>query len=187
MKILKALYERFVRLVVSVCYQIPWVLAGIALHFYAVHTFPQKIQNAFGIIQAQADLNRATESAVFMKNMISVSNPIASVNYLTSLIQQTMAWSRLNFSQMFATIATSFSLWFIDIFLFLGGVYLIWRVYKTYRQKGRQKENALLVSKELAPYFKQLQDQIQILQEEIHNLKEENGKSRPVDSFDSGS
>ena len=182
MKILKALYERFIRLIISVCHQIPWVLAGAALHFYAHYTFPTKIQSAFGIVEAEARLVQATQSTAFMKNMVSVSNPMASVNYLTSLVQQTMAWSRLNSSQMFATAATAFSLWLVDAFLFIGGLYLVWRVIKTYRQKGHQKENAHLVSKELSPYFKQLQTEIQNLRQEIQSLKNE--KSDFTDSSD---
>ena len=184
MKILKALYERFVRLIISICHQIPWVLAGIALHFYAHHTFPAKIQSAFGIVEAQNRLSQATESAVFMKNMISVSNPIASVNYLTSLVQQMMAWSRLNSSQMFANVGAAFALWLVDTFLFIGGIYLVWRVIKIYRQKGRQKESAQLVSKELAPYFNQLQTEIRNLRQEIQSLKNE--KSGFTDSPDAG-
>lgn len=173
MKILSALYERFIRLIVSICYQIPWVLAGVALHFYAHHTFADKIQSAFGIVEAQDRLTQATRSTAFMKNMISVSNPIASVNYLTSLVNQTMAWSRLNSSQMFANAGTALSLWLVDAFLFVGGLYLIWRVIKTYRQKGHQKESAQLVSKEIAPYFKELQNEIQSLRQEIQSLKNE--------------
>lgn len=173
MKILSALYERFVRLFVSVCYQIPWVLAGVALYFYAHHTFPTKIQSAFGIVDAQAHLTQATESTIFMKNMISVSNPVASVNYLTSLVNQMMAWSKLNSSQMFANVGTTLSLWLIDALLFIGGIYLVWRVIKTYRQKGHQKESAMLVSKELAPYFNQLRMEIQSLRQEIQSLKNE--------------
>ena len=184
MKILKALYERFVRLIVSICHQIPWVLAGIALHFYAHYTFPEKIQNAFGITAAQDRFTQAVQSTAFMKNMISVSNPMASINYLTSLVQQTMAWSKLNSSQMFANVGVVFSLWLIDAFLFLGGLYLIWRTVKIYRQKGRQKESAELVSKELAPYFNQLRLEIQSLREEILVLKEQNGKSDLTDSPD---
>ena len=182
MKILSALYERFVRLIVSICYQIPWVLAGVALHFYAHHTFADKIQSAFGIVEAQDRLTQATQSTAFMKNMISVSNPIASVNYLTSLVNQTTAWSRLNSSQMFANAGTALSFWLVDAFLFLGGIYLIWRTIKTYRQKGRQKESAQLVFKELAPYFKDLQTEIQTLREEIQSLKNE--KSGFTDSPD---
>ena len=182
MKILSALYERFIRLLISICHQIPWVLAGVALHFYAHHTFPEKIQTAFGIVEAEARLTQATQSTAFMKNMISVSNPMASVNYLTSLVQQTMAWSRLNSSQMFATAATTFSLWLIDALLFLGSFYLIWRTIKTYRQKGRQQESAHLVSKELVPYFKELQTEIQTLKAEIQSLKNE--KSGFTDSLD---
>ena len=184
MKILKALYERLIRLIVSVCYQLPWVLAVVALHFYAHHTFPEKIQSAFGIVEAQTRFAQATQSTEFMKNMISVSNPMASVNYLTSLVNQTVAWSKLNSSQIFATAAITFSLWLIDTFLFLGGIYLIWRTIKVYRQKGRQKESAQLVSKELAPYFKNLQDEIQSLREEIQSLK--NGKSDFTNSLDAG-
>ena len=173
MKILKALYERLIRLVISICHQIPWVLAGAALHFYAHQTFPEKIQSAFGIMEAQTRLVQATQSTEFMKNLISVSNPIASVNYLTSLVNQTMAWSKLNSSQMFATAATAFSLWLIDALLFLGAIYLIWRTIKVYRQKGRQKESAHLVLKELTPYFNQLQNEIQTLRQEIKSLKDE--------------
>ena len=173
MKIFKAISERLLRLVVSICYQIPWVLAGICLHFYTHHTFAEKIQSTFGIVEAQTRLAQASQSTEFMKNMISVSNPMASVNYLTSLVNQTVAWSKLNTSQMFASAATAFGLWLVDAFLFLGGIYLIWRTYKTYRQKGHQKESAQLVSKELAPYFKSLQDEIQILRDEIKNLKNE--------------
>ena len=184
MKILKAIYERFIRLIVSVGCQIPWVLAGVGLYFYAHHTFSEKIQSAFGIIEAQNRLDQATQSTAFMKNMISVSNPMASINYLTSLVQQTMAWSRLNSSQMFANVGTTFCLWLVDTFLFLGGIYLIWRTYKTYRQKGHQKENAQLVSKELAPYFNQLQLEIQSLRHEIQLLKDKNGKSHSADTPD---
>lgn len=173
MKILKVLYERFVRLLISICHQIPWVLAGVALHFYAHHTFPAKIQSAFGIVEAEARLTQATQSTAFMKNMISVSNPVASINYLTSLFNQTVAWSRLNSSQMFANAGTTFSLWLVDAFLFIGGIYLIWRTVKTYRQKGHQKESAQLVSKELTPYFNNLQTEIQNLRQEIQNLKNE--------------
>ena len=182
MKILKALYERLLRFIISICYQIPWVLAGVALHFYAHHTFPAKIQSAFGLVEAEARLTQATQSTAFMKNMISVSNPIASINYLTSLVNQTMAWSRLNSSQMFANATTAFSLWLVDAFLFLGGIYLIWRVIKTYRQKGRQKESAQLVFRELTPYFKELQNEIQNLRQEIQGLKNE--KSDFTDSPD---
>ena len=182
MKILKAIYERLLRLIISVCYQIPWVLMGVALYFYAHHAFPEKIQSAFGIVEAQARLTQATESTVFMKNMISVSNPIASINYLTSLVNQAMAWSRLNSSQIFANAGTALSLWLIDALLFLGGIYLIWRTIKLYRQKGHQKESAQLVSKELTPYFKALQEEIQTLQEEIQSLKNE--KSGFTDSPD---
>ena len=182
MKILSAIYERFIRLIISIFHQVPWVLAGMALHFYAHHTFPQKIQSAFGIVDAQDRLTQATQSTAFMKNMISLSNPVASINYLTSLINQTMAWSRLNSSQMFANAGTAFSLWLVDAFLFIGGIYLVWRVIKTYRQKGRQKESAHLVSKELAPYFNLLQNEIQNLHEEIQSLKNE--KSGFTDSPD---
>ena len=182
MKILSALYERFIRLLVAICHQIPWVLAGVALHFYAHYTFPIKIQSAFGIVEAETRLAQATQSTAFMKNMISISNPIASVNYLTSLAQQTIAWSRLNSSQMFANAGIAFSLWLVDAFLFIGGFYLIWRVIKTYRQKGHQKESAHLVSKEIAPYFKNLQNEIQTLREEIQSLKNE--KSGFTDSPD---
>ena len=186
MKILKALYERLIRLIISICYQIPWVLAGVALHFYAHHTFPEKLQSAFGIMEAQTRLAQATQSTEFMKKMISVSNPMASINYLTSLVNQTVAWSKLNSSQMFANAMTAFSLWLLDIFLFLGGIYLVWRVIKVYRQKGRQKESAHLVSKELAPYFKELQNEIQSLHQEIQSLKEKNEKSDFANSSDTG-
>ena len=71
MKILSALYERFIRLLVAICHQIPWVLAGVALHFYAHYTFPMKIQSAFGIVEAETRLTQATQSTAFMKNMIS--------------------------------------------------------------------------------------------------------------------
>ena len=184
MKILKALYERLIRLLLSVCHQIPWMLAGFALYFYAHHTFPEKIQSVFGIAQAQARLVQATQSTEFMKNMISVSNPMASVNYLTSLVNQTVALSRFNSSQMFAGAATAFSLWLVDVLMFVGAVYLIWRTIKVYRQKSRQKESAHLVSKELAPYFSQLQNEIQTLREEIKRLKDE--KSNFTDSPDAG-
>ena len=184
MKILKALYEKLTRFIVSVLYQLPWVIAGIALHFYAHYTFPEKIQSAFGTVDAQAHLTQATESTIFMKGMISVSNPMASINYLTSLVKQMMAWSKLNSSQMFANVGTTFSLWLVDAFLFLGGIYLIWRVIKTYRQKGRQKESARLVLKELAPYFNQLRSEIQSLRQEIQILKEQNGQSDFTDSPD---
>lgn len=184
MKILKALYERLIRLIISVCLQIPWVIAGWAFHFYAYHTFPDKIQNAFGLVEAEARLAQATQSTAFMKNMISVSNPVASINYLTSLVQQTMAWSRLNSSQMFVHVGTIFSLWLVDAFLFIGAIYLIWRTYKIYRQKGRQKESAQLVSKELAPYFNRLQNEIQGLRQEILTLKEKNGEGDFTDSLD---
>ena len=182
MKILSAIYERFIRLIISICHQIPWVLAGVVLHFYAHHTFPAKIQSAFGIVEAQERLTQATQSTAFMKNMISVSNPVASINYLTSLVNQTMAWSRLNSSQMFANAGTAFALWLVDAFLFIGGIYLIWRVIKIYRQQGRQKETAHQVSKELTPYFNQLQTEIQNLRQEIQNLKNE--KSDFTDSSD---
>ena len=185
MKILSALYERFIRLIVSVCYQMPWVLVGTLFYFYAHHTFPAKIQSAFGVIEAQSRLTQATESTIFMKNMISVSNPVASVNYLTSLIHQMVAWSRLNSSQMFVNVAETFSLWLVDALLFVGAIYLVWRALKTYRQKGHQKENAQLVSKELAPYFNQLQTEIRTLRQEIQSLKEKNGKSDFTNSFDS--
>ena len=173
MKILKALYERLIRLIISICHQIPWVLAGVALHFYAHYTFPDKIHSAFGITEAQNRLAQATQATAFMKDLISVSNPMASVNYLTSLVNQTVVWSKLNSSQMFASAMTTFSLWLIDTFLFLGGIYLIWRTIKTYHQKGRQKESAQLVSKELSPYFNQLKNEIQILHQEIQSLKNE--------------
>ena len=182
MKILRALYERLIRLIVSVCHQIPWVLAGFAFYFYAHHTFAEKIQSAFGIAESQTRLAQATQSTEFMKNLISVSNPMASVNYLTSLVNQTVAWSKLNSSQMFATAATTFSLWLIDVFLFLGALYLIWRTIKVYRQKGHQKESAQLVSKELTPYFSQLQNEIQTLRQEIKSLKDE--KNDFTDSLD---
>ena len=182
MKILKALYERLIRLIISIFYQVPWVIAGIVLYFYTHHTFSDKIQSAFGIVEAQTRLAQATQSTEFMKNMISVSNPMASVNYLTSLVNQTVAWSKLNSSQMFAGAATAFSLWLIDAFLFLGGIYLIWRAIKVYRQKSHQKQSAQLVSKELAPYFNQLQNEIQNLRQEIQSLKNE--KSDFTDSTD---
>ena len=86
---------------------------------------------------------------------------------------------------MFASAGIAFSLWLVDIFLFLGGVYLVWRTYKTYRHKGRQKEEAVLVSKELAPYFDILQTQIQDLKDEIHELKQQNEKTDSADSLDS--
>lgn len=177
MKILKALTERLIRLFVSVCHQIPFVVAGIALHFYAHNALPDKIQNSFGIVDAQTRFDQSAQATALMKNMISLSNPVALGNYLTSLVSQTVAWSKLNTSQMFATAGTALSLWLIDAFLFLGGIYLIWRTYKTYRQKGHQKESAHLVSKELAPYFNQLQNEIQNLKQEISALKEQNGKS----------
>ena len=182
MKILKALYERLLRLIISICYQIPWVLAGFALHLYAHNTFPAKIQGAFGIAEAQTRLAQATQSTDFMKNLIGVSNPMASINYLTSLVNQTVVWSKLNSSQMFASATTAFSLWLIDALLFLGGIYLIWRTIKIYRQKAHQVESAHLVSKELAPYFSQLQNEIQTLREEIKSLKNE--KSGFTDSLD---
>ncbi len=78
---------------------------------------------------------------------------------------------------MFASASTTLSLWLIDAFLFLAGIYLLWRTYKTYRQKGHQKDSAHLVSKELVPYFKQLQNEIQNLKQELSALKEQHGKS----------
>ncbi|MBR6232167.1 MAG: hypothetical protein IKQ99_03620 [Alphaproteobacteria bacterium] len=185
MKFWKSLYEKFIRLIVSICHQIPWVLAGIALYFYAHHTFPEKIQSAFGIVEAQKRLAQATQTTAFMKNLISVSNPLASVNYLTSLVQQTVIWSKLSSSQLFANASIAFSLWLIDAFLFLGGIYLVWRTIKTYRFKTHQKESADIVSKELSPYFNKLHEEIQSLREEIQGLK--NGKSNPADSTDTGS
>ena len=110
MKIFSFLFLRLKRLVIAILYQVPWILAGIALHFYAHYTFQDKIQKAFGIVEAQDRLAQATQATAFMKNMISVSNPVASINYLTSLVTQTTAWTRLNSSQMFANVATSFSL-----------------------------------------------------------------------------
>ena len=184
MKILKALYEKFIRLVISICCQLPWVLVGTVFYFYAHHTFPAKIQSAFGVVEAQSRLTQATETTVFMKNMISVSNPVASVNYLTSLVNQMVAWSRLNSSQMFVNVAVGFSLWLVDALLFLGAIYLAWRVIKTYRQKGHQKENAHLVSKELAPYFNQLRNEIQNLKQEVQSLKEHHEKSDFTNSPD---
>ncbi|MGN0919528.1 MAG: hypothetical protein ACI4OR_02060 [Alphaproteobacteria bacterium] len=183
MKILQALYEKLCRLIISLCYQIPWILMGTALHFYAHQTFPEKIQSAFSVAEAQSRLAQATQAAAFMKDMISVSNPVASVNYLTSLVSQTTAWSRLNTSQMFATASTAFCLWLVDAFLFLGGIYLVWRVYKTYRQKGHQKENAQLILKELSPCFKELQNEIRQLREEVWELKnEKSGFTNPPDA-----
>ena len=81
------------------------------------------------------------------------------------------------FSLMFANIATMFSLWLIDVLLFVGGIYLIWRTYKIYRQKSHQKKNAEVVSKELEPFFNALQNEIQNLRQEIQHLKAQNGKS----------
>ena len=176
MKILKAVYEKFIRFIVSICHQIPWVLAGVALYFYAHHTFPEKIHTAFGIVEAQNRLNQATQNTVFMKNLISVSNPLASVNYLSSLVQQAVAWSKLNSSQMFANIAVTLSLWLINIFLFLGAIYLVWRTVKTYRFKTHQQKSAHIVSKELTPYFEKLNEEIQNLRNEIQALKAKNEK-----------
>ncbi len=173
MKIFSFLFSRFKRLAIAILYQVPWVLLGIALHFYAYHTFADKIQKAFGIMEAQDRLAQATQATAFMKNMISVSNPVASINYLTSLVTQTTAWTRLNSSQMFAGVATSFGLWLVDAFLFIGGIYLVWRVIKLYRSRGRQLESADLVAKELQPYFQGLQKEIQTLRQEIQDLKNE--------------
>ena len=180
MKIFKPVYERMIRLTIAICHQIPWLFVGIAFYFYAHHSFPQKIQSAFGISEAQERLVQATQSTTFMKNMISLSNPMASFNYLTSLMEQTIAWSRLNSSQMFANVCTIFSLWIIDAFLFLGGLYLIWRVIKIYRQKGKQTENVRLISKELAPSFNILQKEIHSLRTELERLK--NAKSNLTNS-----
>ena len=185
MKFLKALYEKFIRLLVSLFHQIPWVLAGVALYFYAHYTFPEKIQSAFGIVETQRRLTQATQTTAFMKNLISVSNPLASVNYLNSLIQQMAIWSKLNSSQLFANASITFSLWLIDAFLFLGAIYLGWRTIKTYRFKTRQKESAHIVSKELSPYFEKLHEEIQSLRNEIQELKNE--KSNFTNSSDTGS
>ena len=182
MKFLKVFYEKFIRLIISVCHQIPWVLAGVVLYFYAHHTFPEKIQSAFGIVEAQRRLSQATQTTAFMKNLISVSNPLASVNYLNSLVQQTVIWSKLNSSQLFANASISFSLWLVDVFLFLGAIYLIWRTIKTYRFKTNQKDSAYIVSKELSPYFEKLHAEIQGLHNEIQKLKNE--KSDFTDSLD---
>ncbi|MBO7483748.1 MAG: hypothetical protein J6T55_01325 [Alphaproteobacteria bacterium] len=184
MKILKILYDHFMRLNISLGHQIPWFGAGIIFYFYAHQTFPKKIQLAFGISEAQERLTQATQSTAFMKNMVSFSNPMASVNYLSSLIDRTMAWSRLTSSQMFANATTSFSLWIIDILLYIGVFYLIWRTYKTYRQKGHQKQNAKLILKEMSPCFNQLHQEIQELQTEIKSLKEKNAKSNSANSSD---
>ena len=184
MKILKALSEKLIRLTIACCYQIPWVLVGLVIYFYTHHTFPQKIQETFGIVQAQERLTAATQSTAFMKSMISVSNPVASINYLTSLVDQTVAWSRLSSSQMFASVTTTFALWLVDMLLFIGALYLIWRCIKIYRLKSTQKESARLVLKELKPHFEQLQAQIQSLHEEIQSLKDEKGYF--TDSSDTG-
>lgn len=182
MKLFSFLFSRLKRLIIAILYQVPWVLLGVALYFYAHHTFADKIQSAFGIVEAQDRLAQATQATAFMKNMISVSNPVASINYLTSLVTQTTAWTRLNSSQMFANVATSLSLWLVDAFLFIGGIYLVWHVFKLYRQRGRQLESADLVAKELKPYFQGLQNEIQTLCQEIQDLKNE--QNNPTNSPD---
>ena len=85
---------------------------------------------------------------------------------------------------MFANAITTFSLWLVDILLFIAGIYLVWRCIKLYRLKGIQKENAHLVSKELKPCFDDLQEQIQALRKDIQTLKDE--KDPFADSLDTG-
>lgn len=173
MRFFKFLAIHFCRFIASIFSQ--WFLFLIFGIIYCWNQFilPNKIHSFFSIESLKEKVDLASKATELVRQMAGVTNPTAYLNYTTSLVNQTILSSRLHLMQTFANISHFVLTGLINIGLFCLMIYIIIRIFRTYRQKSHQRENVRLITKELMPKLESLNQEIKALRTELKALKDD--------------
>lgn len=173
MRFLKFIAIHFCRFVASIFSQWFFFLAFGIIYFWNRFILPDKIHSFFGIEELKEKLDIAAQATEFMKQLASVTNPTAYLNYTASLVNKTILSSRLQLMQTFNSISQFLLTGLINIGLFCLIIYIIIRVFRSYKQRTNQRETVHLITRELLPKLESLNQEIKSLRLELKNLKDE--------------
>ena len=180
MKFLKFLAVRFCRLVASIFAQWFFFLMWGIIYGWSHLILPERIHAFFGIEVLKGKVDLAAKGVEAIKQIAGVTNPTAYLNYTTSLVQQAILSSRLHLMQTFDSISHFVLVGLINIGLFCLMVYIVIRIFRTYKEKTHQRESVRLITKELMPKLEDLNQEIKSLRAELKAIK--NDKNNAYDS-----
>ena len=173
MKFLKFLAVRFCRFVASIFAQWFFFLIFGIVYCWNRFILPDKIHAFFGIESLKLKLDLVSQGTETMRQMANLTNPTAYLNYMTSLIEKAMFASRLNLMQTFASVSQFVICGLIHVALFCLMIYIVIRIFRTYKQKTQQRESVHLITKELMPKLEDLNQEIKALHAELKALKDD--------------
>lgn len=185
MRFLRFLAIHFCRFVASIFSQWFFFLIFGMIYYWNRFVLPDKIHTFFGIEDLKVKVDLASKGVEVIKQMAGVTNPTAYLNYTTSLVNKAILSSRLQLMQTFDSISHFVLTGFINIGLFCLMIYIIIRVFRTYKQKTYQRESVRLITKELMPKLEDLNQEIKALRSELKALKDDK-QNRLDDSPESG-
>ena len=173
MRFLKFLAIHFCRFVASILSQWFFFLIFGIVYYWNRFVLPDKIHAFFSIEDLKEKVDLAAQATEFMKQMASVTNPTAYLNYTSSLVNKTILSSRLQLMQTFDNISQFVLSGLINIALICLLVYIVIRVFRVYKQKTYQRESVRLITRELMPKLEDLNQEIKALRAELKALKDD--------------